>query len=126
MEDTHMFTHNRFVRIFPVLVALMSLFIGCYNKQVPVVVDRPPPITAGDSPNIKTEIRDALVAYVEVTRKWHRSEYIIQIDGPLGELDGYMIGKISPAEEMKVGGGEFFVAYIDRKTLKVIRELHFQ
>ncbi len=116
------------IRLFITILGLLPLACatsGCLEKHAHTI-KLPPPIEAGDSPEIRPEIRDTLVAYLEATRKWSRSEYVLQIDGPSNDLEGYMVGKISGSENIKVGGGDFFVIYVDPRTMKVVREMHFQ
>jgi hypothetical protein len=98
--------------------------IGCTETvRSDVSPPRPPP---QDSPSLDPAVRDAIVKYVQETRKWDRSRYVIQTDLPEGGLERYLIGHLDNVERPRPGGGLSFVVCFDRTSLRVVRELGFQ
>lgn len=83
--------------------------------------------TSGSQPSVPVTCLELIHNYVKKTRGWERSSYVVEDENFGGDGLGFSVWLLSELSVLRPpGGGESFHVDVDKKCLRVNRELAYQ
>lgn len=126
-KETRMVTHARIFVCISLVLSCGTASLGCQRGPAEVRADdmsQKPPLAADE----QARIAQAAADHVMSKKGWQRAEFRVDVRGVTPDQRQAIVWAVYLQDEARGtrGGGQSVELRVDRKTLQVVQELHFQ